>query len=319
MPKMWVFVDMTTGKPAPPTFELLTKAREIADEVGAVVLGPGSSDAVSELGEYGAGTVYVSDDEVYTDHIAQPAAIALEELVKEHGPDMILFPLTYDARDVAGRLSAKLGATLVSNVTDIPSADRAKTAIFGGELDVEVGLRGSPKLVIVRPKSFPAEKGGEGSPDKVDVTVEIPDDAKQARRVERHEEKHAGPKLEQAPVVVSGGRGLQDPDNYRLIEELAEAIGNAATGATRAIVDAGWVPYSLQVGQTGTTVKPDVYIAVGVSGATQHLVGMKGAKKIIAINKDEEAPIFQVADLGVVGDALKILPKLIEEVKSRKG
>lgn len=318
MPKMWVFVDMTSGSPAPATFELLTKARELGD-VEAVALGPGSSDAVSELGKYGASKVFVSDDDVYTDYIAQPATLALESLVKEHGPDLILFPLTYDARDVAGRLSARLGATLMSNATDIVSEHEVKTAILGGAVDVDVSLDGSPKLVVVRPKSFPAEKGGDGSADKVGVDVDIPGDAKKVKRVERHEEKQAGPKLEQASVVISGGRGLQDPSNFELIEQLAEAIGRAATGATRAIVDAGWVPYSLQVGQTGTTVKPDVYIAVGISGATQHLVGMKGSKKIIAINKDEEAPIFQVADLGVVGDALKILPKLIEEVKGRKG
>jgi electron transfer flavoprotein alpha subunit len=318
MPKMWVFVDMTNGSPAPATYELLTKARELGD-VEAVALGPGSSEAVQELGEYGATKVFVSNDEVYVDFIAQPATVALESLAKEHSPDAILFPLTYDARDVAGRLSARLGTTLMSNVTDVVSDSEVKTAILGGMVDVEMKLDGSPKLVIVRPKSFPAEKGGGGSAENVDVMVDIPDDAKQARRVERHEEKQAGPKLEQASVVISGGRGLQDAGNYELIEQLAEAIGGAAIGATRAIVDAGWVPYSLQVGQTGTTVKPDVYIAVGISGATQHLVGMKGSKKIIAINKDEEAPIFQVADLGVVGDALKIVPKLIEEVKARKG
>lgn len=318
MPKMWVYVDMTGGRPVPATFELLTKARGLGD-VEAVALGPGSSDAAPELGEYGAATVYVSDDQVYADYIAEPAALALESLASQHSPDVIVFPLTYDARDVAGRLSAKLGATLMSNATDLLSDGKAKTAILGGAVDVEVSLEGSPKLVLVRPKSFPAEKDGAGSPEVVEVDVDIPEEAKRAKRVERHEEKQAGPKLEQAQVVVSGGRGLQDPGNFELIEQLAEAVGNAAIGATRAIVDAGWVPYSLQVGQTGTTVKPDVYIAVGVSGATQHLVGMKGSKKIIAINKDEEAPIFQVADLAVVGDALKILPKLIEEVKSRKG
>jgi electron transfer flavoprotein alpha subunit len=182
---------------------------------------------------------------------------------------------------------------------------------------VDVELQ-APALLVVRPKSFAAEASG-GQAEVISVDVEIPDSAKKAKRVERHEEEATGPKLEEAPVIIAGGRGLQGADNFKLLEELAAAIGNAAVGATRAVVDAGWVPYSMQIGQTGKTVKPGVYIAVGISGATQHVVGMKGAKKIIAINKDEDAPIFQIADLGIVGDALKILPQVTEEVKARKG
>jgi len=170
----------------------------------------------------------------------------------------------------------------------------------------------------VRPKSFEATPGG-GEANVVAVDVAIDDELKKAKRLERHEEETTGPKLEEAPVVISGGRGLQEAGNFELLDQLAASIGNTAVGATRAVVDSGWVPYAMQIGQTGTTVKPSVYLAFGVSGATQHIVGMKGAKKIVAINKDEEAPIFQIADLGIVGDALKILPQLIEEVKSRKG
>jgi electron transfer flavoprotein alpha subunit len=172
--------------------------------------------------------------------------------------------------------------------------------------------------VLVRSKSFDPEPSG-GSANVVPVNVEIPDDTKKAKRVERHEETASGPKLEEAPVVISGGRGLQEAKNFELLDQLSEALGGAAVGATRAVVDAGWVPYAYQVGQTGVTVKPSIYLAFGISGATQHMVGMKGAKKIIAVNKDEDAPIFQIADLGIVGDALKILPQLIEEVKALRG
>jgi electron transfer flavoprotein alpha subunit len=315
---IWVYAEQTGGKVDQTALEILTKARSLGDEIAAVALGKGASDAAKELGEHGAKTVYMGDDEVYDDFIAQPATEALHQLVQEHSPELILFALNYDSRDIAGRLSARLGATLMSNVVDIESTSKAKTAVFGGAQIVDVDLEGSPRLVIVRPKSFAPEPSG-GEAEVVSIDVSIGDESKKAKRVERHEEKAAGPKLEEAEVVISGGRGLQDPKNFELLDQLADAIGGAAVGATRAVVDAGWVPYAYQIGQTGKTVKPGVYIAVGISGATQHMVGMKGAKKIIAINKDEEAPIFQISDLGVVGDALKVVPKLIEEVKSRKG
>ena len=320
MATVWVYADTTPdGKPHPVALELLTKARDLGDTVEAVALGPGSTSAAQALGEHGATTVYASDDEVYAEHPNQPRAHALHQLVEEHRPDLILFALTYDSRDVAGRLQAKTGSTLMSNANDVTTAESAQTQIFGGTQVVDVSLGGAtPKLVVVRPKSFAAEPSG-GTANVVDVNVEIPEDLKKVRRVEHHEEAASGPKLEEASVVVSGGRGLQDPSNFKLIDELAGAIGKAAVGATRAIVDAGWVPYSYQVGQTGKTVKPEVYIAIGISGATQHQVGMKESKRIVAINKDPDAPIFKMADLGVVGDALKIVPALTEEIKNRKG
>lgn len=319
MARIWVYAELNNGNVDPAALELLTKARELGD-VEAVVLGPGASDAAPVFAQYGAATIYASDDPIYTEFVAQPAAETLYQLIQQHSPELILFATNYDSRDIAGRLSAKTGSTLMSNATGLTSTDTAQTSIFGGSLIVDVALEGSPKLVLVRPKSFGAEPApAAGEPNVVPVDVQVSDDAKKARRVERHEEAAAGPKLEEAPVVISGGRGLQEPSNFKLLDELAEAIGNAAVGATRAVVDAGWVPYAYQIGQTGKTVKPGVYIAIGVSGATQHIVGMKGAKRIIAINKDEEAPIFQIADLGVVGDALKVLPKLVEEVRARKG
>ncbi|MGH2820207.1 MAG: electron transfer flavoprotein subunit alpha/FixB family protein [Actinomycetota bacterium] len=317
MAKIWVYAEVSDGSLDPAALEILTRARELGD-AEAVALGPGAADAAKQLGEYGAQRVFASDDEVFTDFVAQPATHALHELIGEHNPDLLLFAMNYDSRDIAGRLSARTGATLMSNVVALPGVDVARTAVFGGTTFVDVKLEGSPRLVLVRPKSFEPQPAG-GEAEVVGVDVSIPEELKKSRRVARHEEEATGPKLEEAAVVISGGRGLQDPSNFELLDQLAGALSGAAVGATRAVVDAGWVPYSYQIGQTGTTVKPNVYLAFGISGATQHMVGMKGAKKIVAVNKDEDAPIFQIADLGIVGDALKILPRLIEEVKARKG
>jgi electron transfer flavoprotein alpha subunit len=316
---VWVYAEVRPEGPIATALELLTKARSIGDEVAAVAFGPGATTAAPVLGDHGAETVYASDDQVYADTLGQPAAHTLHGLIREHGPDLILFSTSYDARDVAGRMQAKLGCTLMSNASDVTSAEAAQTQIFGGSRLVDVALEGpSPRLVLVRPKSFAAEPNG-GAAEVVPVEIPIPDELTTARRIERHEETASGPRLEDAKVVIAGGRGLQDPSNFKLLDDLAAAIGDAAVGASRAVVDAGWVPYSYQVGQTGKTVKPEVYIAVGISGATQHVVGMKGAKRIIAINKDADAPIFRLADLGVVGDALAVVPKLIEEIRARRG
>jgi electron transfer flavoprotein alpha subunit len=321
MPGIWIYAEVSSdGKVEPGALENLTKARDLGTEVSAVALGPGATQAARTLGEYGAQTLYASDDPVYTDFIAQPTVHALHELITQHQPELILFSPTYDSRDVAGRLQGRTGSTLMSNATDILGPDYAQTQIFGGQQIVDVTLSGpNPKLVIVRPKSFEAKPGG-GGPAKVEaVDVQIPDELKQAHRAERHEQAATGPKMEEAKVIIAGGRGLQQPENFKLLEELAEAIGSAAVGASRAVVDAGWVPYAMQIGQTGKTVSPEVYIAVGISGAIQHLVGMKTSKRIIAINKDKEAPIFQYADLGIVGDALKVLPEITAAIKAKKG
>jgi electron transfer flavoprotein alpha subunit len=316
---VWVYAEVGPGGLAGSALELLTKARSLSDDVAAVALGPGATDAAHLLGEHGARVVYGSDDPVFDECLAQPAAHMLASLVAQHHPAMILFPSSHDARDVAGRLQVRTGSTLLANATDVVSLHAAQTQIFGGTVVVDVELDGpDPKLVLVRPRSFTATPSG-GTADVVPVEIEIAEDLRRARRIERHQEPSAGPKLEQAKVVVSGGRGLQEASNFSLLEHLAETIAGAAVGATRAVVDAGWVPYSQQIGQTGKTVKPEVYLAVGISGATQHVVGMKGAKRIVAINKDPDAPIFQLADLGVVGDALTIVPKLIEEIRARKG
>jgi electron transfer flavoprotein alpha subunit len=316
---VWVVADLDPEGPSPASLELLAIARSVGDDVAAVALGPGGTAAAATLGEHGAATVYASDDPAYADGMGRPAAHALEALVREHSPALLLFSTSYDARDVAGRLQARLGCTLMSNATAVPSAETAQTQIFGGSRIVDVALDGpTPRIVLVRPKSVAAEPTG-GTANVVPVEVQVPDELRTARRTERHEEEAAGPKLEEARVVVTGGRGLQEASNFSLLHDLAGAIGDAAVGATRAVVDAGWVPYSYQVGQTGKTVRPEVYLAIGVSGATQHLVGMKASKRIVAVNKDPDAPIFRLADLGVVGDALAVLPPLIEEIRRRTG
>ena len=316
--KVWVWTDVTPDGPAPTALELLTKARQLGDEVAAVALGPGASASAETLAEHGAQTVFASDDEVYSNHLAQPAVHALAGLVEEHAPDLILFPASYDARDVAGRLQARIGSTLMANATDVLGPDKARTEILGGTKIVDVELKGPmPRLVIVRPQSFVAEPSG-GTAEVVDVKTDLPGELTTAERVERHEEAAAGPRLESAKVVVAGGRGLGGPDAFEQLDRLAVAIGNAAVGASRAAVDAGWVPYSYQIGQTGKTVKPEVYLCAGISGALQHLVGMKGAKRIVAITKDPDAPILKIADLGVVGDLFQVVPALTEEIEKRR-
>ena len=316
MAGVWVYAEVSESGIDPSALELLAKARALDPEPAAVALGPGSFAAASTLGRHGAATVYCSEDPVYSDFIAEPATFALQQLVDEHGPELILFATNYDSRDVAGRLSALTGATLIANAVDISSLDLAQTAILGGSTRVDVKLEGTLKLVLVRPKSFVAEES-PGDCESIAINSIVPENLKRARIIERHEAQAAGPKLQDASVVIAGGRGLQGAENFHLLDELAAAIPGAAVGGTRAVVDAGWVPYSYQIGQTGSTVKPEVYLAFGISGATQHVVGMKGAKRIVAVNKDEDAPIFSLADLGVIGNALDLLPKLIEEI--RKG
>ena len=319
MATYWVYAETDeSGTVNPTALEILTKARELGD-VEAVVLGPGATQAAQTLGEHGAKKVYASDDSVYSEFVSQPAAYTLWKLAEQHKPHMILFGVDYESRDVAARAAASMGSTIMGNATDILAPDKAQTQVFGGEKIVDVDLGGpEPKFVLVRPKSFEASPAG-GSAEVENVSVDIPDNEKKVKRVEKHEEEAAGVKLEDAKVVISGGRGLLDPDNFKYLHEISSSIPNSAVGATRAVVDAGWVPYAMQVGQTGKTVKPDVYIAAGISGASQHQVGMKDSKRIVAINKDPEAPIFQISDLGIVGDTMKVLPALIEELKKRKG
>ncbi len=317
--KIWVHAEALDGKVATITLELLAKARDLGDTVEAVYAG-GDADAIAGvLGANGATSVLATGD-LNGALVGIPLAAAIAAKVNAgEGPDAILFGTTPDGRDVAGRLSAKLDRPLLSNNVDLSVADGkvvALTPVFGGTTNVSTTFTGEgPALVLVRPKSFAAaESGGDAASV---VALEVPADALGGARVtQRHVEESTGPKLDEADIVVSGGRGLGEADKYEMIETLAKLL-SGAPGASRAIVDAGWVPYAYQVGQTGKVVKPTVYLACGISGATQHLVGMKGSKNIIAVNKDEEAPIFGVADLGIVGDVHKVLPKLIEALQAR--
>jgi electron transfer flavoprotein alpha subunit len=313
MAEVWVFVREFDGAPTPLALELLTKARQMGDTT-AIYVGTGSEKAFARLGEYGARKVLHLDpgDSL----VAAPVARAMAERLETEKPDLILFGQAYDDRDVAGRLAARIGAPILSNATEVGIDGSTSHEIFGGTQIAEAEITaGKPKLVLIRPKSFAAEPAGNEAPQV--TALDLPDVGGAGARVTgTHIEEREGPKLEDAAVIVSGGRGLGSAENYELIERLGKLLG-AATGATRAIVDAGWVPYAKQVGQTGKTVKPDVYIACGISGAMQHLVGMKDSKVIIAINKDADAPILGIADLGIVGDVHKVLPKLIEALENR--
>lgn len=333
MAAVWVYADLgADGAVDRSALELLTKARELTEDVAAVALGPGAGEAACVLGEFGARTVLAGDDAAFFEYPGEPAAHVLAELARERAPELVLFGPSYDSRDVAGRLQAMLGSTLVANVDDVAAPDRVRLTValslwpgrpgnlragIGGSKLVEVRLSGpTPRLVIARARAFDAQASG-GQAEIVAVDVEVPRERMRPRRLERVEEGGAG-RLEEARVVVGGGRGLGEPANFALLDDLAAAIGNAAVGATRPVVDAGWAPFSMQLGQTGKTVRPAVYIAVGVSGAPQHVVGISGADYIVAINKDPTAPIFQLADLGVVGDALTVVPGVIEALQATR-
>jgi electron transfer flavoprotein alpha subunit len=318
--KVWVFAEAVDDKVTTATLELLTKAREIGSPVEAIYSGAGDSAAVAAaVGSYGATKLHVVDP---GDGLpGQVAAAGIAALAASESPDVILFAQTYDGRDAIARLSVKLDQPVLTNGMSL-SVDGDSlvfgTAIFGGVTLVDVKLTSDgPALIAIRPKSFAAEESGGGAAEVAPVAAADSGRAAEAKVLARHVEEQQGPKLEEAAVVVSGGRGIGAAENYApLVEELAKLL-KGAWGASRAIVDAGWVPYALQVGQTGKTVKPKLYVALGISGATQHLVGMKNSDNILAVNKDSEAPIFSVADLGVVGDVHKVVPALIELLKAK--
>ncbi|MFZ5851205.1 MAG: electron transfer flavoprotein subunit alpha/FixB family protein [Actinomycetota bacterium] len=317
MSQVLVLVEHAEGQVRKVTLELLTAARTLG-EPAAVFVGPGYAQAAPRLGEYGAATVYVAEDPELTAYAGAPVAELLARLVAEQSPAAVLCAATADGREVAGRLAVRTGSGLLTDVVGLDADGVATQSVFGGSAVVRSQVtRGTP-ILAMRPNAT-APEPAPTEPRRVDVTVELSAAARGARVVDRLvEEKGARPDLAEAAIVVSGGRGVGSAESFALIEELADALG-AAVGASRAATDAGWYPHQYQVGQTGKTVAPQLYLAAGISGAIQHRAGMQTSKTIVAVNKDPEAPIFELADFGVVGDLHQVLPQLVAEIRRRKG
>jgi electron transfer flavoprotein alpha subunit len=315
-----VFLEHHDGQLQKGSLGVLSKAAALGDdEVAGVVLGSGVKELAAAAGKYGAGKVYVCDDPRLEAPLPQPRVDALAKLLGERGFDTVLFPGSVLAADVAAALSARLDAGLNWDLADVTRENGrlvGKRPALQDSVYVDVGWKGEPQLALFRSGTFdPSETGREAEVEE--FSTEFEDFSLAATMVEQAHEESEGPSIEDAEVIVAGGRGLGAPENFKLAEELAQALGGAV-GATRAVVDAGWYPYATQVGQTGKTVSPKLYIALGISGAIQHKVGMQGANVIVAVNKDPNAPIFEFCDLGVVGDVHEIAPKLTELVKARR-
>jgi electron transfer flavoprotein alpha subunit len=317
MAEVLVLVDHVEGTPKKVSYELLTLARELGTP-SAVVLGKGASAAAEKVAAYGAEKVYVSEDETIDGALVAPKATVLAALVGRTSPVAVLLPSNVEGKEVAARLAVKTGSGLLTDAVGLSADLVAEQPIFGGSVTVKSKVATGTPIVCVRPNSTaPVEAPGAGTVEQVSATFGEADTA--AKVVDRVvEDKGGRPDLGDASVVVSGGRGLGGAENFALVEKLADVLG-AAVGASRAATDAGWYPHQQQVGQTGRTVSPQLYIAVGISGAIQHRAGMQTSKTIVAVNKDPEAPIFELADFGLVGDLFSVVPQLTEELQKRKG
>jgi len=286
----------------------------------AILLGPAPEDAVQTLAKHGASKIYRSVDDVYRDYLTLPAAETVAGLLQKYHPAVMLFASSYTGRDIVANLCARLDCGAITDVGDFElkdgSVEATIPALGASYQNTSTLVHQSTKLLVVRPKSF-EPKVNEQPLAVEEIPAASDEGLRKVHMKERVVVKREGPQLEGAKIVVSGGRGLKGEEQFGMLKDLADALGGAV-GASRAAVDAGWVPYAMQIGQTGKTVKPDVYFAIGISGAVQHLSGMKTAKYIISINKDAEAPIFQYSDFGIVGDLFKVVPQLIEELKKRK-
>jgi electron transfer flavoprotein alpha subunit len=317
---IWVYAELSDERFTPTTLEMLSKAAAVG-KAEAVLLGPAPDDSAQTLANYGASKIYRSTAPLYRDYLTLPAAETVAELIQQHHPAVMLFASSYTGRDLVANLSARLDCGAISDVGDFIlkdiSVEATIPALGASYQNTSTLVSQGTKLLLVRPKSF--EPKVNEQPVSVEE-IQAPSDTalQKVHMKERVAVKREGPQLDGAKTIISGGRGLKGEENFAMLKELADVLGGAV-GATRAAVDAGWVPYAMQIGQTGKTVKPDLYIACGISGAVQHLSGMKTSKFIISINKDAEAPIFQYSDFGVVGDVFKVVPQLIEEIKKRKG
>jgi electron transfer flavoprotein alpha subunit len=300
---------------------VLAKAAQLGGEVAAVLVGGGVKALASEAGTYGATKVLVAQDTSFEPPLPQPRVDVLAKVVRDGGYDTVLFANSVLAADVAAGLAARLDAGLNWDLTDVVLEDGrlvGKRPALQDSVLVDVGWKSEPRLALFRAGSFDATPAGGAEPQVEDVSVELETHSQAAKIVDQQLEVSSGPSIEDADVIVAGGRGLGSSDKFTLAEELARVLGGAV-GATRAVVDAGWYPYAAQIGQTGKTVSPKLYVALGISGAIQHKVGMQSSNVIVAINKDANAPIFEFSDLGVVGDLHEIVPKLTELLNQRKG
>ena len=322
MAEILVLVEHAEGAPKKVTFQLLTAARALG-EPSAVVLGAAGTAAAMHdlLAEYGAAKVYVGESDDIDSYLVAPKAEVLAALVADKSPAAVLIASSAEGKEIAGRLAIKTGSGFLTDAVDVTSDGAGPTAtqsVFGGATLVTSRVSKGTPILTVRPNAVEATPE-QGAAAEEAIEVSVSDAAKGARVLERVvEDKGSRPDLTEASIVVSGGRGLGGPENFELVEKLADALGGAV-GASRAATDAGWYPHQNQVGQTGVTVSPQLYLAVGISGAIQHRAGMQTSKTIAAINKDPEAPIFELADFGVVGDLFQVVPQLTEEVLKRKG
>ena len=313
MPRVLVLVEHEDGATKKVTYEMLTKARDLGEPV-ALFVGEGLDAARESLARHGATAVYAAAAD---NRLAGQVADALETAVHDAEPGVVLVAATPLGKDAGARLAARNGWGMLADIVDLDGDLVATQNVFGGATTVRSRVRAGTPVLAVKPNSFPVQEA-PATPQVVDL--ELGAEVEGGVRVTDHvvQEQGGRPDVAEAEIVVSGGRGLQDPSNFALVEALADTLG-AAVGASRAAVDAGWYPHQHQVGQTGKTVSPQLYVAVGISGAIQHRAGMQTSKTIVAVNKDADAPIFAISDFGVVGDLFKVIPRLTDEVAKRKG